>query len=65
VAEYGIEPYTLAMKWKTPSRLIDQITETIARFPEVGVTRVEVMPWPPSIDSVERLGPVFTALAND
>jgi hypothetical protein len=29
VAEYGIEPYTLAMKWKTPSRLIDLITETI------------------------------------
>ena len=29
VAEYGIEPYTLAMKWKTPSRLIDLITDTI------------------------------------
>jgi hypothetical protein len=29
VAEYRIEPYTLAMKWKTPSRLIDLIVETI------------------------------------
>lgn len=29
VAEYGIEPYTLAMKWKTPSRIIDLIAETI------------------------------------
>jgi hypothetical protein len=29
VAEYRIEPYTLAMKWKTPSRLIDLIVDTI------------------------------------
>lgn len=29
VAEYRIEPYTLAMKWKTPSRLIDLIVTTI------------------------------------
>ncbi len=44
---------------------IDQITETIARFQEVGVTRVEVMPWPPSIETVEQLEPVFAAFAND
>jgi alkanesulfonate monooxygenase SsuD/methylene tetrahydromethanopterin reductase-like flavin-dependent oxidoreductase (luciferase family) len=44
---------------------IDQITETIGRFSAVGVTRVEVIPWPPSIDTVEQLGPVFAALAND
>jgi hypothetical protein len=29
VAEYRVEPYTLAMKWKTPSRLIDLIVTTI------------------------------------
>jgi hypothetical protein len=29
VAEYRIEPYTLAMKWKTPSRVIDLIVDTI------------------------------------
>jgi len=29
VAEYRVEPYTLAMKWKTPSRLIDLIADTI------------------------------------
>jgi hypothetical protein len=29
IAEYRVEPYTLAMKWKTPSRLIDLIVETI------------------------------------
>jgi alkanesulfonate monooxygenase SsuD/methylene tetrahydromethanopterin reductase-like flavin-dependent oxidoreductase (luciferase family) len=44
---------------------IDQITETIARFAEVGVTRVEVIPWPPSIDTVEQLEPVFATLATD
>jgi hypothetical protein len=31
----------------------------------VGVTRVEVIPWPPSIDTVEQLEPVFSALATD
>ena len=29
VAEYRIEPYTLAMKWKTPARVVDLIVETI------------------------------------
>ena len=29
IAEYRVEPYTLAMKWKTPSRLIDLIMTTI------------------------------------
>jgi alkanesulfonate monooxygenase SsuD/methylene tetrahydromethanopterin reductase-like flavin-dependent oxidoreductase (luciferase family) len=44
---------------------IDQIIETITRFSDVGVTRVEVLPWPPSIDTVEQLEPVFAAFAND
>jgi alkanesulfonate monooxygenase SsuD/methylene tetrahydromethanopterin reductase-like flavin-dependent oxidoreductase (luciferase family) len=43
----------------------DQITETIAGFSDVGVTRVEVIPWPPSIDTVERLAPLFAAFATD
>lgn len=29
VAEYRVEPYTLAMKWKTQLRLIDLIVDTI------------------------------------
>lgn len=29
VAQYRVEPYALAMKWKRPSRLVDLITETI------------------------------------
>lgn len=29
VAEYRVEPYTLAMKWKTRSRVIDLIVDTI------------------------------------
>jgi hypothetical protein len=29
VAEYRIEPYTLAMKWKTPGRIADLIVSTI------------------------------------
>jgi alkanesulfonate monooxygenase SsuD/methylene tetrahydromethanopterin reductase-like flavin-dependent oxidoreductase (luciferase family) len=41
---------------------INQITETIARFSEVGVTRVEVMPWPPTSNTVEQLAPIFTSL---
>ncbi len=31
VAQYRIEPYTLAMKWKSPSRLIALIAETIGQ----------------------------------
>ncbi len=38
---------------------IDQITETVAGFRDVGVTRVEIMPWPPTLDSVEQLEPLF------
>jgi alkanesulfonate monooxygenase SsuD/methylene tetrahydromethanopterin reductase-like flavin-dependent oxidoreductase (luciferase family) len=44
---------------------IDQIVETIGRFSDVGVTRVEVMPWPPTLDTLEQLAPVFTLLGND
>ena len=31
---------------------IDQITETIAGFAEIGVTRVEIWPWPHTIDTL-------------
>jgi len=41
---------------------IDQITETVAGFRDVGVTRVEIMPWPPTLDSVEQLEPLFAHL---
>ena len=39
-----------------------QITDTIARFAEVGVTRVEIHPLPHTIDALEQLAPVFAAL---
>jgi alkanesulfonate monooxygenase SsuD/methylene tetrahydromethanopterin reductase-like flavin-dependent oxidoreductase (luciferase family) len=42
---------------------VQQITDTIAHFAEVGVTRVEIMPWPPTIDTLEQLAPVFANLA--
>lgn len=42
---------------------IEQITETIAGFSDVGVTRVEVMPWPATLDVVEQLAPVFATFA--
>ena len=40
-----------------------QITDTIARFAEVGVTRVEIHPLPHTIDALEQLAPVFAALS--
>jgi alkanesulfonate monooxygenase SsuD/methylene tetrahydromethanopterin reductase-like flavin-dependent oxidoreductase (luciferase family) len=41
---------------------VQQITEAIAGFAEVGVTRVELHPWPQTIDVLERLAPVFESL---
>jgi hypothetical protein len=41
---------------------IDQITETIASLAEVGVTRVEIIPWPHTIETLEQLAPVFANL---
>jgi alkanesulfonate monooxygenase SsuD/methylene tetrahydromethanopterin reductase-like flavin-dependent oxidoreductase (luciferase family) len=41
---------------------IEQITEAIAGFADVGVTRVEVHPWPQTIDVLDQLAPVFTQL---
>jgi alkanesulfonate monooxygenase SsuD/methylene tetrahydromethanopterin reductase-like flavin-dependent oxidoreductase (luciferase family) len=41
---------------------LDQITDTIAGFADVGVTRVEVHPWPQTIDVLEQLAPVFANL---
>ncbi len=38
-----------------------QIIETIAGFAEIGVTRVELVAWPPRIDVLEQLAPVFSA----
>ena len=36
--------------------------ETIAGFADVGMTRVEVVAWPPKIGVLEQLAPVFSAL---
>jgi hypothetical protein len=40
----------------------NQITDTIARFAEVGVTRVEIWPWPHTLETLEQLAPVFANL---
>ena len=42
---------------------VEQIAETIAGFSAVGVTRVEVMPWPATLEVVEQLAPVFATFA--
>jgi alkanesulfonate monooxygenase SsuD/methylene tetrahydromethanopterin reductase-like flavin-dependent oxidoreductase (luciferase family) len=39
-----------------------QITDTIAAFESVGVTRVEIHPLPQTLDTVEQLAAVFSAL---
>lgn len=41
---------------------VDEITDTIARFADVGVTRVEIHPLPHTIDALAQLAPVFAAL---
>jgi alkanesulfonate monooxygenase SsuD/methylene tetrahydromethanopterin reductase-like flavin-dependent oxidoreductase (luciferase family) len=41
---------------------VEQITDTIGRFADVGVTRVEIHPLPHTIETVEQLAPVFAAL---
>ena len=41
---------------------INHIADTIARFAEVGVTRVEVVPWPPTVGTVEKVASIFTSL---
>lgn len=40
----------------------NQIAETIAGFAPVGVTRVELFPYPNTIDTLEQLAPVLAAL---
>lgn len=41
----------------------DQIVETLAGFAAVGVTRVEIVPYPNTMESLELLAPVLSALA--
>lgn len=41
----------------------DQITETLASFADIGVTRLEIVPHPSSLDTLDRLAPVLAALA--
>jgi alkanesulfonate monooxygenase SsuD/methylene tetrahydromethanopterin reductase-like flavin-dependent oxidoreductase (luciferase family) len=43
---------------------VEQITDTIGRFSDIGVTRVEVMPWPASIETIEQLAPVFATFST-
>jgi len=41
---------------------VDQIIDTLAGFAEVGVTRVEIVPYPNTIETLETLNPVLSAL---
>jgi alkanesulfonate monooxygenase SsuD/methylene tetrahydromethanopterin reductase-like flavin-dependent oxidoreductase (luciferase family) len=41
----------------------DQIAETLASFAGIGVTRIEIMPYPQRLETIERLAPVLAALA--
>jgi alkanesulfonate monooxygenase SsuD/methylene tetrahydromethanopterin reductase-like flavin-dependent oxidoreductase (luciferase family) len=40
----------------------NQIAETLAGFASVGMTRVEIFPYPNTIDTLERLAPVLAAV---
>lgn len=40
----------------------DQIVETLAEFATVGVTRVEIVPYPNTMATLERLAPVMAVL---
>ena len=40
----------------------DQIIETLAGFTAAGVTRVEIVPYPNTMDTLELLSPVLSAL---
>jgi alkanesulfonate monooxygenase SsuD/methylene tetrahydromethanopterin reductase-like flavin-dependent oxidoreductase (luciferase family) len=42
---------------------VEQITDTIAGFSGVGVTRVELVPWPATVGVIEQLAPVFATFA--
>ncbi|MFZ2016629.1 MAG: hypothetical protein WAV00_22640, partial [Nocardioides sp.] len=42
---------------------VEQITDAIAGFAAVGVTRVELHPWPQTIEVLEQLAPVFANLS--
>jgi len=39
-----------------------QITDTLQQFAGVGVTRVEIVPYPNTIDTLERLAPVLASV---
>ncbi len=41
----------------------DQIIETLAEFPAAGVTRVEIVPYPNTMETLELLAPVISSLA--
>lgn len=43
---------------------VGQITDTIAGFAEVGVTRVEIHPLPHTMEALEQLAPVYEALTG-
>lgn len=63
IVEPGAERSAEATGFGVPiTGSVEQITDTIAGFADVGVTRVEVHPWPQTIDVLEQLAPVFANL---
>ena len=60
IVEPGPERTAEAAGFGVPiSGSVEQITEAIAGFADVGVTRVEVHPGPQTIDVLDQLAPVF------
>ena len=63
IVEPGTERSAEALGFGVPiTGSTDQITDTIAGFAEVGVSRVEIHPWPQTIDVLEQLAPVYANL---
>ncbi len=42
----------------------DRIADALHAFTEVGVTQVECVPWPPTLETLEAMRPVVERLGN-
>ena len=65
VVEPGDRGLAAALGWGEPvSGSTARIAETLARFGELDVTRLEIMPWPATMASLSALAPVVEALRS-
>jgi alkanesulfonate monooxygenase SsuD/methylene tetrahydromethanopterin reductase-like flavin-dependent oxidoreductase (luciferase family) len=64
--ETGDDKLVESLGWGDPiSGSTAQIVETLAAFADRGVTRVEMLPWPGTVATVEALAPVVETLRSD